>query len=92
MLMVGEYKKLSDFEKIASVTMGGKPYFYVIPSSSGAWCWVVWNRVEKKWAVKISNERNVAFFDDVKLAKLFLIAMLNGAVKLPGCKWGVCDV
>ena len=43
---------MAAWEKVASVTTGGKPYFW-FKRSKHYRAWVVWDRQERKWKAKV---------------------------------------
>ena len=47
---------MNKWEKVASVTRGGKPYFW-FKSTLEYFIWVVWDRHEKLWKAEIENKR-----------------------------------
>ena len=45
------------WQKVASVTVGGKPYFW-FKKSTHYLAWVVWDRYERKWRAEVRATSN----------------------------------
>jgi len=48
---------MNKWERVASVTKGGKPYFWFLKTLH-YYVWVVYDRREKLWKVKIQEQRS----------------------------------
>lgn len=57
-----------EWKKFPSVTTGGKPYFWLYYEGKKIVASVVWNRIEKMYAVEI-EETNMGYMENLKSAK-----------------------
>jgi hypothetical protein len=57
------------WEKMPSVTTGGKPYFWVHRAENGCFWTVVWNRIAERWVLETSTGSILGYFDTDKEAK-----------------------
>ena len=58
------------WQKVASVTPGGKPYFFVSEDKQGNKLCVVWNRFQERWAFQFKDV-HICYFDTIRQAKYF---------------------
>jgi len=59
-----------NWQKLPSVTYGGKRYFYNLFVESHKWT-VVWDRFDAKWCVQLDN-KFLTHVIDVKAGKLYV--------------------
>lgn len=67
-------KPVEQWQKVASVTKGGKPHFWnKINPDTGKKEWsVVWNRTKSKWSVQDAKGKTVTSFESEEAAKDFV--------------------
>lgn len=65
-----EYKL--NWKKVASVTTGGKPFFWICLIDGIKQYTVVWDRIDQKWSVQNSNGVTLVQFDTDKKGKHYV--------------------